>query len=124
MGLIVAAAATSSAVLFTAGAIVTGAGFGTAFLGGLRSLSSAIPPEHRAATMSAFYLVAYGSLSVPAVIAGLVVEPLGVQTTFEIFGSAIILIALAVTAEAWRQRPAAARGRLAVSSVIRLGSRT
>ncbi len=87
MGLIVAAAAAESAVLFTVGAIVTGAGFGVAFLGGLRSLSSAIPPEHRAATMSAFYLVAYGSLSIPAVIAGFVVEPLGVQSTFEIFGS-------------------------------------
>jgi MFS family permease len=105
MGLVVAAAATESAVLFTLGAIVTGAGFGTAFLGGLRSLSSAIPPEHRAATMSAFYLVAYSSLSIPAVIAGVVVEPLGLQETFEIFGSAIILIALLVTAEAWRQRP-------------------
>lgn len=105
MGLIVAAAAADSAVLFTLGAIVTGAGFGVAFLGGLRSLSSSIPPEHRAATMSAFYLVAYGSLSVPAVIAGVVVEPLGVQSTFEIFGSAIIAIALLVTAEAWRQRP-------------------
>ncbi|HEY2053019.1 MAG TPA: MFS transporter [Solirubrobacterales bacterium] len=105
MGAIVAAAATDSAVLFTLGAIVTGAGFGVAFLGGLRSLSSAIPPEHRAATMSAFYLVAYGSLSIPAVIAGFVVEPLGVRETFEIFGSAIILIALPVTAEAWRQRP-------------------
>jgi MFS family permease len=107
MGLIVAAAATSSAVLFTVGSIVTGAGFGVAFLGGLRSLSSAIPPEHRAATMSAFYLVAYGSLSVPAVIAGFLVEPLGVETAFEIFGSAIILVALLVTAEAWRQRPRA-----------------
>ncbi|MBS1863369.1 MAG: MFS transporter [Actinobacteria bacterium] len=105
MGLIVAAAATTSAFLFTVGAVTTGAGFGIAFLGGLRALSSAIPPEHRAATMSAFYLVAYGSLSVPAVIAGLVVEPLGVQETFEIFGSAIILVALLVTAEAWRQRP-------------------
>ncbi|MBS1883624.1 MAG: MFS transporter [Actinobacteria bacterium] len=107
MGLIVAAAATTSAFLFTVGAVATGAGFGIAFLGGLRALSSAIPPEHRAATMSAFYLVAYGSLSVPAVIAGLVVEPLGVQETFEIFGSAIILVALMVTAEAWRQRPKA-----------------
>ena len=107
MGMIVAAAATSSAVFFTVGAIVTGLGFGTAFLGGLRSLSSAIPAEHRAATMSAFYLVAYGSLSIPAVIAGIVVEPLGVQSTFEIFGSAIIVVALLVTAEAWRQRPRA-----------------
>jgi MFS family permease len=107
MGLVVAAAATESPLLFTVGAIVTGAGFGTAFLGGLRSLSAAIPPEHRAATMSAFYLVAYSSLSIPAVIAGVVVEPLGIQSTFEIFGSAIILIALLVTAEAWRQRPRA-----------------
>jgi MFS family permease len=105
MGMIVAAAATGSGLLFTVGALVTGAGFGTAFLGGLRSLSSAIPPEHRAATMSAFYLVAYLSLSVPAVLAGVAVEPLGVQETFEIFGSAIVVVALAVTAEAWRQRP-------------------
>jgi predicted MFS family arabinose efflux permease len=105
MGMIVAAAATESALLFTLGAIVTGAGFGTAFLGGLRSLSSAIPPEHRAATMSAFYLVAYGSLSIPAVLAGVVVEPLGVRETFEIFGSAIVVVALLVTAEAWRQCP-------------------
>jgi MFS family permease len=105
MGMIVAAAGADSAVLYTVGTIVTGAGFGVAFLGGLRSLSAAIPPEHRAATMSAFYLVAYGSLSIPAVLAGIVVEPLGVQSTFEIFGSVIIVIALLVTAEAWRQRP-------------------
>jgi hypothetical protein len=57
--------------------------------------------------MSAFYLVAYGSLSIPAVLAGIVVEPLGIRETFEIFGSAIILVALLVTAEAWRQRPRA-----------------
>lgn len=117
MGLIVAASATDSAVLFTVGAIVTGAGFGVAFLGGLRSLSTAIPPEHRAATMSAFYVVAYGSLSVPAVIAGVVVEPLGVQETFEIFGSAIVGLALLVAREAWRTRPraAAATGELSTS---------
>jgi MFS family permease len=116
MGMIVAAAATESALLFTVGAMVTGAGFGVAFLGGLRTLSAAIPPEHRAATMSAFYVVAYGSLSVPAVIAGVLVEPLGVEETFEIFGSAIILVALAVTREAWRQRPAALRAsRLSTS---------
>jgi MFS family permease len=107
MGMIVTAAATTSPVFFTAGAIVAGAGFGVAFLGGLRALSSAIPPEHRAATMAAFYLVAYASLSIPAVIAGFVVEPLGIESTFEIFGSAIIAIALLVTAEAVRQRPRA-----------------
>ncbi len=105
MGLVVAASATSSALLFTIGAIVTGAGFGVAFLGGLRSLSAAIPPEHRAATMAAFYVVAYLSLSVPAVLAGLVVSSLGVETTFEVFGTAIALLALLVAREAWHQRP-------------------
>ena len=117
MAMIVAGSAADSAILFTLGAIVTGAGFGVAFLGGLRSLSAAIPPEHRAATMSAFYVVAYGSLSVPAVIAGLVVEPLGVQETFEIFGSAIVGLALLVAREAWRTRPrpAPATGELSTS---------
>ncbi len=109
MALIVAAAASESALLFVLGAIVAGGGFGVAFLGGLRSLSVAIPPEHRGATMSAFYVVAYASLSLPAVAAGLVVGSLGVQETFEIFGSAIIVLALLVAEEAWRTRPARAR---------------
>jgi hypothetical protein len=39
------------------------------------------------------------------------VEPLGVQETFEIFGSAIIAVALLVTREAWRQRPRPAAAR-------------
>ena len=117
MAMIVAASGTDSAPLFTLGAIVAGGGFGVAFLGGLRSLSVAIPPEHRAATMSAFYVVAYGSLSVPAVIAGLLVEPLGVEETFEIFGSAIAGVALLVAREAWRTRPrrATAHGELSTS---------
>ena len=70
--------------------------------------------------MSAFYLVAYGALSIPAVIAGFVVEPLGVRETFEIFGSVIIVIALLVTGEAWRQRPRAQverRSRAAMASM-------
>ena len=68
-----------------------------------------IPPQHRAEVMSAFYIVAYLAISLPAILAGALVEPLGLQTTFELFGSAVALLALAVAAEAWRTRPAAAR---------------
>ena len=64
-----------------------GGGFGVAFLGALRALSVAIPPEHRAAVMSAFYIVAYASISVPAILAGVGGDALGLQSTFEIFGS-------------------------------------
>ena len=55
--------------------------------------------------MSAFYVVAYASLSVPAILAGVLVTPLGLQPTFEIFGSVIAALALVVAFEAWRTRP-------------------
>ena len=45
----------------------------------------------------------------PAILAGALVEPLGLETTFELFGSVVAALALAVAAEAWRTRPAPAR---------------
>jgi MFS family permease len=107
--LMVGGAAEQSGSLFLAGAVVGGAGFGVAFLGALRALSSSIPHEHRASVMSAFYVVAYASLSVPAIVAGLLVTPLGLEPTFEIFGSVVSVLALGVALEAWRTRPAALR---------------
>jgi MFS family permease len=103
--IIVAAAAESSAALLLTGSLVGGAGFGVAFLGSLRALSTAIPNEHRAQVMSAFYVVAYASLSLPAVVAGIVVTPLGLETTFEIFGSVVAAVALLLAVEATRTRP-------------------
>src|SRR4051794_15437709 len=114
MVLIVIAASTDSSVVFLTGAIIGGAGFGVAFLGALRALSAAIPPEHRAAVMSAFYIVAYAAISVPAILAGSLVNSLGLQSTFEIFGSVIAGLALVVAFEAWRTRPD--RIRLAVAA--------
>jgi MFS family permease len=110
MTLIVVAAAVNSSACFLAGSLIAGVGFGVAFLGGLRALTGVIPPEHRAAVMSAFYLVAYSSLSVPAVLAGALVGHLGLDTTFEVFGSVVAAIALTMAVEAWRtrQHPASA----------------
>jgi MFS family permease len=105
MIMIVVAAATDSSATYLTGSILGGAGFGAAFLGGLRALIATIPPHHRAAVLSAFYVVAYGSLSVPAVLAGVVVTYVSLQSTFEIFGSVVVAIALGVAFEAWRTRP-------------------
>jgi MFS family permease len=105
MLLIVLASTMDSSALFLVGAIVGGGGFGVAFLGALRALSAAIPPAHRAAVMSAFYLVAYLSISLPAIAAGFAVTPLGLRPTFELFGSVIAGLALVVAFEAWRTRP-------------------
>jgi MFS family permease len=111
MVLIVIASSTDSSVVFLTGAIIGGAGFGVAFLGALRALSAVIPHEHRAAVMSAFYVVAYASLSLPAIAAGVLVTPLGLRPTFEIFGSVIAALALVVAFEAWRTRPRVAAVR-------------
>jgi hypothetical protein len=103
--LIVVSASADSTALFLIGGVIAGGGFGVAFLGALRTLSAAIPPAHRAEVMSALYVVAYAALSLPAVLAGILVTPLGLVTTFEIFGSVVAALALAVAFEAWRTRP-------------------
>ena len=105
MVMIVIAASTDSGTFFLAGSIVGGAGFGAAFLGGLRALVAAIPPQQRAAVTSAFYVIAYASLSVPAVLAGVAVTYISLDSTFEIFGAIVAAIALVVAFQAWRTRP-------------------
>ena len=111
---IVAAAALESSTIYLAGSVIAGVGFGIAFLGGLRTLVAAIPPQQRAAVLSAFYVVAYGALSVPAVLAGVVVTRISLDRTFEVFGTAAAAIALVVAVEAWRTRPSAHRAAPAV----------
>ena len=64
-------------------------------MGAIRSVAAVAPAEQRAAVMSAFYVVAYLSLSVPTLIAGLVVPSLGIEPTFRIFGSAVVALAVA-----------------------------
>lgn len=105
MLIIVAATSTGSGPLYLVGSVVAGVGFGMAFLGALRALSASIPADHRGAVMSAFYLVAYASLSLPAILAGALDTPLGLKPTFEIFGTVIAALALGVAIQAWRTRP-------------------
>jgi hypothetical protein len=116
MLLIVMAAADRSAFLFVLGSLIGGAGFGVAFLGALRNLSAAIPADQRASVMSAFFVVAYASLSIPAVLAGLTVTPLGLESTFELFGSAVAALALVVAVQSWRTRPRIEAVPIAVES--------
>jgi hypothetical protein len=49
------------------------------------------------------------------VAAGVLVTPLGVQSTFELFGSVVAALALVVAFEAWRTRPPSLRVAMAES---------
>ena len=55
--------------------------------------------------MSAFYIAAYAALSLPAIAGGLLVGPLGLRPTFELFGIAVAALALVVAFLASRTRP-------------------
>ncbi|WP_084270379.1 MFS transporter [Patulibacter minatonensis] len=109
-----------SAALFLAASVLTGVGWGLAFLGALRSLTAVIPAATRARTMSAFYLVAYASLSIPALAAGLMVSSWGLLPTFRVFGAIVAVLALLVAVAAYRTRPARtiATERTAISGVV------
>ena len=98
--LIIATAAASSRVDL-AGTIIGGSGLSIAFLGALRALTGVVPTEHRAAVVSAVYIVC-AALSVPAIAAGVLVGPLGLMTTFEVFGSAVAALALIAALRASR----------------------
>ena len=99
---IVAGDLVGSAVLFFAAAIVTGVGFGMAFMGALRNLSGAIPPARRGEVMSAFYLVAYAAISLPAVAAGIALPHAGIHDTLLGFGVAVAALGLFVARAAMR----------------------
>jgi hypothetical protein len=118
MALIVLAAAESSAAALIVGSVIGGAGFGHVYLGSLRALTSKLPAGHRASVMSAFFLAAYAALSIPAVLAGFLARPLGLESTFEILGSLDAALALVVAAQAWRTRPRP------ITSTARLATQT
>lgn len=106
MAAVVGSLSLGSGLAFLAASIITGLGWGGAFLGALRSLTAVVPPRHRAETMSAFYLVAYSSLAVPALAAGLAVSSWGLLPTFRIFGGLVVLASVVVAVGALRTRPA------------------
>jgi MFS family permease len=95
-GMVVSVVAISldSVVGFVIGSTLGGAGFGVAFMGAIRAVSTAAPVQQRGAVMSAFYVIAYLSLSVPAVFAGFAAGAIGLEPTFRLFGAAVVLIAV------------------------------
>lgn len=98
LGVIVVSLAHSMGCLFFPGTVIGGLGWGVLYTGGLRLLATAAPAHQRGEVMSALYAVAYLSMSVPAVIAGLLVSTLGLTETFRVFGLAVIVISLLLTA--------------------------
>ncbi|MCF6744523.1 MFS transporter [Blastococcus sp. KM273128] len=83
------------AVLF-ASAVVSGLGFGLAFLGAVATATAGVAPTERAGLLSSVFVAGYLSFSVPAVLAGMAAGVVGLEAVTEVY--AVVLVALALGA--------------------------
>jgi MFS family permease len=95
--------ATSVVVLFVAG-VVTGFGFGAAFMGAVASITRGVAPGHRAGLLAAVFVVGYLAFSLPAIAAGIAVSAIGLTRTTEIYAAIVVVLALGAIAALLRTR--------------------
>ncbi|WP_285743418.1 MFS transporter [Lentzea sp. NBRC 105346] len=84
----------TSAPLFLLGDVITGAGFGLAFMGGTRLVTQAAPAAQRGQVLASFFVVAYLAISVPVIGAGVVTTRIGLSATFYVFAAVMAVVAL------------------------------
>jgi MFS family permease len=89
-----AALAARSTGLFFAGTVISGAGFGSGFQGGIRTVVPRAAAHERSGVLSLIYTVSYLGMGLPAVVAGFLVAHGGglVETAYE-YGAAVIVLA-------------------------------
>lgn len=80
--------------LFFVSTAIAGLGFGTAFAGALETLTALAPEDARGELVSAIYVVAYLSFSLPAVVAGLVSTGPGLVNTAIGYSAIVSVLAL------------------------------
>lgn len=105
----VAALAVGSSVMFFVSAVVSGFGFGSAFLGAIATVTRGVAPGERAGLLSSVFVVGYLSFSLPAIGAGLAAGTFGLERTAEVYGVVVVLLALGAVAGLLLRRRAAAR---------------
>ncbi|UST76028.1 MFS transporter [Pseudomonas siliginis] len=85
----------ASLSLFFFGTLVAGCGFGSGFLGAVRSLVSLASPHERAGLMSAYYVLSYLAFCLPALLAGQLARSFGLLATTDGYGAVLIVLAVA-----------------------------
>jgi predicted MFS family arabinose efflux permease len=107
-GTVSALFATSAGLLFIS-AVVTGFGFGAAFLGAVSTITRGVAAGHRAGLLAAIFVVGYLAFSVPAIAAGIAVGTFGLTRTTEVYGGIVVVLALLAAGGLLRARRALAQ---------------
>jgi MFS family permease len=90
--LTLAALAVGSLWAFIAAAMIAGAGFGTAFLGIMRSITPAVGPHERGELFAAVFVVSYVAFGIPAVAAGIAAPHIGLASTTYLYGGLVVVL--------------------------------
>jgi MFS family permease len=104
VSLVLIALGTGWTAAFFAGLVVTGWGFGTAFVGSFGAVAGIATPEQRAELFASLYVVSYLAFGGSAVLAGVAVPSYGLRPTATVYGAIVIALSL-LAAAAGRRRP-------------------
>jgi hypothetical protein len=96
----------ASLSLFFFGTLVAGCGFGSGFLGAVRSLVPLALPHERAGLMSAFYVLSYLAFCLPALLAGHFTHSVGLLATTDVYGAVLIVLAVGALLMSFRAQAA------------------
>ncbi|MGE8483080.1 MAG: MFS transporter [Pseudomonas sp.] len=110
VALILLAVHSASLPLFFFGTLVAGSGFGTGFLGALRSIVPLALPHERAGLMSAFYVLSYLAFCLPSLLAGNLTRTFGLVATTDGYGAVLIILSLGALIGLLRERSVRACG--------------
>jgi MFS family permease len=77
---------------FFVSTVVAGFGFGGGFQGGIRTVVPLAHPHERAGVLSALYVVSYVAFGLPAIVAGVLSQHLGLLTTARGYAAMVILL--------------------------------
>ncbi len=89
-----AAVDAGSAVLAGLGTVVAGVGFGAAGLGAFGTMAALARPTERGAVFALTYVVSYLAFSLPAVVAGVAANVVGLGPTALVYGGAVVALSL------------------------------
>lgn len=92
-GLVAVSLAVHSVGLFFAGTALAGFGGGSAFSAQVQTLAPLAQPQQRAELFAALYATSYLAFSVPAMLAGRLIAPLGLPVTVEGYAGLVLAVA-------------------------------
>lgn len=78
---------------------LVGTGFGTAFMGVLKTLMPRVNPAQRAAVMAVVYIVSYLAFGLPTIVAGLLVPVITLPGAMGALGAAIVVLCAIATVQ-------------------------